>query len=70
MRNDRLSDHADHGSGINCEDKIVLKQVLLLAMAIFFMMAPTPDANDIANISANFIGPVNGLSLHGFNAGE
>jgi len=37
------------------DSKTFWKQTLLLATAIFLMIAPVPDSHDIAEITANFM---------------
>jgi len=70
MKKDHSPDHPVHGYEMSHGLKIVLKQALLLTTAIFLMTAPTPDPKDIANISANFIGPLTELGNQGLKAGE
>lgn len=51
---DQLSSVSDYRSNER-DKKIFWKQTLLLATAIFLMIAPAPDSHDIAEITANFI---------------
>lgn len=36
-------------------DRVDLKQILLLATAVFLMTAPSPSAHDISEMTANFL---------------
>lgn len=72
MKNNRLSDQARSVSVLSSGErsaKVKLKQSLLLAMSIFFIAAPAPDTRDIADITANFIAPVNLAEIFSFKAG-
>lgn len=58
MKIDRVSDQLNSVSGYGNEEwdyRTTLKQTLLLATAIFLIIAPAPDSSDIAELSANFI---------------
>ena len=37
----------------------IFKPVMVLAFALFMLVAPDPDSSDIAEMTANFIVPVN-----------
>jgi len=56
-----LSSHACSDSRLNCYEpnRTLLKQMLPLATAIFFAIAPSPNSHDIAELTANFIAPIN-----------
>jgi hypothetical protein len=73
MKFNRLSDQTcrvpEPGSNAS-NNETLLKQALLLATAIFGMIAPTPDSHDIAEITANFIVVTNELLLPSVKAGE
>lgn len=73
MKNNRLSDQVGpvsaHSSGKICA-KVYLKQSLFLAISIFFVAAPAPDKSDIADITANFIAPVNLAEIFSSRAGK
>ena len=61
MKFDRLSDQARPVSGYGGHERgnrILLKQILLLTVALFLIMAPAPDSNDLTEMTANFIVPV------------
>ena len=58
MKIDRVSPQvvSDSKSGSNDRDgRTFLKQTLLLATGIFLIIAPMPDADDIAELTSNFI---------------
>jgi hypothetical protein len=73
MKFDPLSDRAnpfpEYRSGAT-DNKTFWKQTLLLATAIFGMIAPVPDSHDIAEITANFIVATNDSHPPSFKAGE
>ena len=61
MKFDRLSIQARPFSGYGDHQRVnrgVLKQILLLTVALFLIMAPAPDSNDLTEMTANFIVPV------------
>ena len=66
-----LSSHDCSDSGLNCyeRNRIRLKQLLPLITAIFFAIAPSPDSHDIAELTANFIAPVNQPGTSSFKTG-
>ena len=66
-----LSSHVRSDSGLNCHERsrTLLKQMLPLATAIFFAIAPAPDSHDIAELTANFIAPVNVPTISTFKTG-
>jgi hypothetical protein len=43
------------GSAERCEQDSSLKPILLLTSLLFLLIAPAPDARDIAEMSANFL---------------
>ena len=51
---DRVNPFTEYGSGAT-DNKTFWKQTLLLATAIFLMIAPAPDPHDIAEITVNFL---------------
>ena len=61
MKFDRLSDQARPVSGYGDHEsvnRVLLKQILLLTVTLFLIMAPAPDSNDLTEMTANFIVPV------------
>lgn len=57
MKIDRVSPQvasdSEHGSS-DRDGRTFLKQTLLLATGIFLIIAPAPDADDIAELTSNF----------------
>ncbi len=66
-----LSSHDCSDSGLNYyeRNRTLLKQMLPLTTAIFFAIAPSPDSHDIAELTANFIAPVNVPAISTFKTG-
>jgi hypothetical protein len=73
MKFDPLSDRAcpvpEYRSGAT-DNKTFWKQALLLATAIFLMIAPAPDSHDIAELTANFIVAKNYSDSLSFKPGD
>jgi hypothetical protein len=73
MKFDPLSDRVypvpEYRSNIR-GNKTFWKLTLLLATAIFMMIAPAPDSHDIAEITANFIVATNDSDSSSFMTGE
>ena len=73
MKFDPLSDRAnpftEYRSGAT-DNKTFWKQTLLLATAIFLMIAPAPDSHDIAEVTANFIVAANDSDSSSLETGE
>jgi len=58
MKIDRVSPQVASDSEYGSSDRdgrTFLKQTLLLATGIFLIIAPMPDANDIAELTSNFV---------------
>jgi hypothetical protein len=73
MKINRLSDQVSPVSeyGIrNRYSKTLLKQILLLALALFLMSAPAPDSQDVTEMTANFIITLQHSETPSFNDGE
>ena len=61
MKFDRLSDQTRPVSGYGDHERVnrvLLKQILLLTVTLFLIMAPAPDSYDLTEMTANFIVPV------------
>lgn len=73
MKFDRLSGQVSPVSeyGIrNRYNRTILKQTLLLALAIFLVSAPAPDSHDVTEMTANFIITLQHREALSFKAGE
>ena len=60
---------SDSGLTYYKRSKAFLKQMLSLTTAIFFAVAPSPDSHDIAELTANFIAPVNVTDISSIKTG-
>jgi hypothetical protein len=73
MKFDRLSDQVcpvpEYRSCAR-GNKSFWKQSLLLATAIFLIIAPAPDSHDIAEVTANFIVAANNSDSSSLETGE
>jgi hypothetical protein len=73
MKFDPLSNRACHvpeyRSGAT-DNNPFLKHILLLATAIFLILAPVPDSHDIAEVTANFIVAANDSDSSSLETGE
>lgn len=70
MNKRRLSDSTGQAPEMSRDITTALKHVLLLTMAVFLLTAPTPDSKDIADITVNFIAPLNVADTPDLNANE
>ena len=66
-----LSSQTCSDSGLNYykRSRAILRRMLPLTTAIFFTVAPSPDSHDIAELTANFIAPVNVTGISSIKTG-
>ena len=61
-----LMKHGRHGQAQLYREVPEMKPTILLAVALFLISAPEPDASDIAEMTSNFIVPRESSSLMAF----